>query len=294
MGIPPSLVKETIYTFFPCTSHGRFEPPFQLAQPGETSHTLSQTGPPPSNTIEVVVALQPHFILLSQTQHHQHAVPASTEAIPTPTPSSSSASTSAPPVTTTTTSPSNTPTTSPSATPSTSASSTPTRTTSSTEETSTSSEKESSTKTTAKVTPTPTTFVVVSTAVFTQSGSTFSSLASSTVTSTLPTATADLNEDGSSSSSGMSSKTRNTIIGVVVGIGGAALLAGLGVVAYRIWGRRKNSDESDGLMSFGNTGHEKTGSVSAAGTTSTSPFQSTLENYHAPARNGNVNASSNF
>merc|ERR1711964_112416 len=216
------------------------------------------------------------------------------EATPTPTPSSSSASTSAPPVTTTTTSPSNTPTTSPSATPSTSASSTPTRTTSSTEETSTSSEKESSTKTTAKVTPTPTTFVVVSTAVFTQSGSTFSSLASSTVTSTLPTATADLTEDGSSSSSGMSSKTRNTIIGVVVGIGGAALLAGLGVVAYRIWGRRKNSDESDGLMSFGNTGHEKTGSVSAAGTTSTSPFQSTLENYHAPARNGNVNASSNF
>ncbi|KAH7383141.1 hypothetical protein BKA64DRAFT_712977 [Cadophora sp. MPI-SDFR-AT-0126] len=217
------------------------------------------------------------------------------ETTPTPTPSSSSASTSLPPVTTTSSSPSNTPTTSPSATPSSSSASTPTRTSSSSaEETSTSSEKESSTKTTAKVTPTPTTFVVVSTAVFTQSGSTFSSLASSTVTSTLPTASADLNKDGGSSSSGMSSKTRNTIIGVVVGIGGAALLAGLGVVAFRIWGRRKNSDESDGLMSFGHPGHEKSGSVSAAGTTGTSPFQSTLENYHNPARTGNVNASSNF
>lgn len=84
--LSPSLVKETIYTFFPCTSHGRFEPPFQLAQPGETSHTLPQTGPPPSNTIEVVVAFQPHFILLLQTQHHQHAVPASTQAIRHPHP----------------------------------------------------------------------------------------------------------------------------------------------------------------------------------------------------------------
>jgi hypothetical protein len=92
----------------------------------------------------------------------------------------------------------------------------------------------------------------------------------------------------------MSPKTRNTIIGVVVGIGGAILLVALGFVAFRIWGRRKNSDESDGLMNFGNTGHEKTGSVSAAGTTGSSPFQSTLESYHNPARNGNVNASSNF
>ncbi|KAH6694249.1 hypothetical protein BKA61DRAFT_624414 [Leptodontidium sp. MPI-SDFR-AT-0119] len=212
----------------------------------------------------------------------------------TPTTSSSSTSVSVPPTTTPTSSPSVTPTTSASATPSASSSSTPSSTTSSAEETSSSSEKESTTKTTAKVTPTPTTFVVVNTVVRTESGSTFSSLASSTVTSTLPTGTAALNSDGGSGSSGMSSKTRNTIIGVVVGIGGAILLAGLGVVAFRIWGRRKNSDESDGLMSFGNTGHEKPGSASATGTTGTSPFQSTLENYHNPARNGNVNASSNF
>jgi hypothetical protein len=90
----------------------------------------------------------------------------------------------------------------------------------------------------------------------------------------------------------MSTKTKNTVIGVVVGIGGAIVLAGLLIVAWRIWGRKKNEDESDGLMGFrtGNQGHEKTGSVSAAGTAN--PFQSTLENYHNPARNANV--SSNF
>ncbi|KAH7369510.1 hypothetical protein BKA65DRAFT_486416 [Rhexocercosporidium sp. MPI-PUGE-AT-0058] len=211
----------------------------------------------------------------------------------TPTPSSSTSVSSVPTITPSS-SASVTPTTSPSATPSSSASSTPSKTTSSAQETSTSSGKQSSTKTTSKVTPTPTTFVVVSTLVRTESGSTISSLASSTVTSTLPTGTAALNSDGGSSSSGMSTKTRNTIIGVVVGIGGAILLAGLGVVAFRIWGRRRNSDENDGLMSFGNTGHEKPGSSSATGTTGTSPFTSTLENYHNPARNGNVNASSNF
>ncbi|KAL2063840.1 hypothetical protein VTL71DRAFT_4334 [Oculimacula yallundae] len=214
---------------------------------------------------------------------------------PSPTPSPSSSSVIIPPSTTPpSVSPSATPTSSPSATPSSSAASTPTRTSSPPQDSSSPTEKASSTKTTAKVTPTPTTFVVVNTVVRTESGSTFSSLASSTVTSTLPTGTAALNSDGTPKSTGMSSKTRNTIIGVVVGIGGAILLAGLGVVAFRIWGRRKNSDESDGLMSFGNTGHEKTGSSSATGTTGASPFTSTLENYHNPARNGNVNASSNF
>jgi hypothetical protein len=78
----------------------------------------------------------------------------------------------------------------------------------------------------------------------------------------------------------------------VVGIGGAAIFAGLFVVAWRIWGRKKSNDDDDGLMGFrsGSAGQEKTSNVSAAGT---NPFQSTLENYHNPAR-GNVNASSNF
>jgi len=89
----------------------------------------------------------------------------------------------------------------------------------------------------------------------------------------------------------MSSKTKSTVIGVVVGVGGAIVLGGLLIVAWRIWGRGKKHDDSDELMSFGtgpvNDGHEKGGSASG-----TTPFQSTLENYHNPAKQ--VNASSNF
>jgi hypothetical protein len=90
----------------------------------------------------------------------------------------------------------------------------------------------------------------------------------------------------------MSPKTKSTVIGVVVGIGGAIVLAGLLVVAWRIWGRKKSEDESDGLMGFrsGSAGHEKADGVSGAG--AANPFQSTLENYHNPAKQ--VNASSNF
>jgi hypothetical protein len=89
----------------------------------------------------------------------------------------------------------------------------------------------------------------------------------------------------------MSSKTKATVIGVVVGIGGAIILGGLLIVAWRIWGRKKNDDDSDGLMGFrtGSGGHEKDNSGNAV---APNPFQSTLENYHNPARP--VNASSNF
>lgn len=91
----------------------------------------------------------------------------------------------------------------------------------------------------------------------------------------------------------MSSKTKSTVIGVVVGIGGAILLGGLAIVAWRIWGRKKSEDDGDDLMAYSRpetSGHEKSGSSSAAGTSN--PFQSTLENYHNPAKQ--VNASSNF
>jgi hypothetical protein len=70
-------------------------------------------------------------------------------------------------------------------------------------------------------------------------------------------------------------------------------LAGLAIVAYRIWGRKKDNDDDDGLMGFRqeSAAHEKSGSQNGASSTA-SPFQSTLENYHNPARQ--VNASSNF
>jgi len=92
----------------------------------------------------------------------------------------------------------------------------------------------------------------------------------------------------------MSDSTKKTVIGVVVGVGGAIILAGLGIVAYRIWGRKKNEDESDGLMGFrtGSAGHEKTGSLSSPGVPPANPFQTTLDQYHNPNRH--VNASSNF
>jgi hypothetical protein len=89
----------------------------------------------------------------------------------------------------------------------------------------------------------------------------------------------------------MSTKTRNTVIGVVVGIGGAAILGGLFIVAWRIWGRPKKEDETDGLMGGyhdNNINAEKNGSVSGA---AANPFQSTLENYHQPGR---MNPSANF
>lgn len=91
----------------------------------------------------------------------------------------------------------------------------------------------------------------------------------------------------------MTAKTRNTIIGVVVGVGGAIALGALGFVAWRIWGRKKNSEENDGLMDYDMavTGIEKPDPRSSAGIGPRSPFQSTLENYHQPTQ---VNASSNF
>ncbi|KAK2030242.1 hypothetical protein LX32DRAFT_651670 [Colletotrichum zoysiae] len=107
------------------------------------------------------------------------------------------------------------------------------------------------------------------------------------------TSTPGLNEANSGGSdSGMSTQTRNTVIGVVVGVGGAIVLGALGFVAWRIWGKKKHAEENDGLMEYnnqyGNEPKTEVGSAQGAGRT---PFQSTLESYHAPNQ---VNASSNF
>lgn len=117
--------------------------------------------------------------------------------------------------------------------------------------------------------------------------------ATSFTTDTTVTHTPALNEANSGgSSSGMSTQTRNTVIGVVVGVGGAIVLGALGFVAWRIWGKKKQAEENDGLMEYnnqyGNEPKTEVGSAQGAGRT---PFQSTLESYHAPNQ---VNASSNF
>ncbi|KAJ4298572.1 hypothetical protein N0V88_003602 [Collariella sp. IMI 366227] len=96
---------------------------------------------------------------------------------------------------------------------------------------------------------------------------------------------------GSGQSSGMSTQTRNTVIGVVVGVGGAIVLAGLGFVAWRIWGRKKAQEENDGLMDYPSVGEKPDTVGGTMNNNGRSPFQSTLESYHAPTQ---VNQAANF
>ncbi|KAL8660488.1 MAG: hypothetical protein Q9202_006483 [Teloschistes flavicans] len=99
----------------------------------------------------------------------------------------------------------------------------------------------------------------------------------------------DANHSGSSKS-GLDSSQKRIIIGVVVGIGGAILLGGIAVVAWRVRGRKgRSSDENNDLMDSqpGSSGREKRSSVSGQ-----SPFRSTLDQYHH--QNRPVNTASNF
>lgn len=149
----------------------------------------------------------------------------------------------------------------------------------------TSSEESSSTSKTTSVPLSTKTVVVMTTA---SDGST-SSYTSESVT----TPTASLSSNGSDNDKGMSTKTKNTIIGVVVGVGGAIILAVGGLFAWRIWGRKKSADENDDLMGYNNGFGQPEQKSDAGGSPGNgrSPFQSTLESYHAPTQ---VNASSNF
>jgi hypothetical protein len=86
----------------------------------------------------------------------------------------------------------------------------------------------------------------------------------------------------------MSEQTKRTVIGVVVGIGGAALLAGVALVAWRVWGRRRHvTEEDDDLVGPHSMGPEKHSSGS-----NSNPFKSTLDQYHSAPQP--VNTSSNF
>jgi len=109
---------------------------------------------------------------------------------------------------------------------------------------------------------------------------TFTSQHTSTATGTLA--------GKNTSPSGMSTQTRNTVIGVVVGVGGAIILGGLAFVAWRIWGRKKSAEENDNLMDYPSGTAEKPATGNTVGGT---PFQSTLESYHAPTQ---VNQAKNF
>ncbi|KIN08135.1 hypothetical protein OIDMADRAFT_175004 [Oidiodendron maius Zn] len=201
------------------------------------------------------------------------------------TPTSSTSDTSTP---TSSTTP---PTTTPSSSSSSSTSSTAQTTTTPSSSSSSSSSSPTSSPSQSSTTP-PATTTTPPTTSPSKTSSDSSTSSSPTSSSASPSNSASLTDNGSSSGGGLSSKTKNTIIGVVVGVGGFIILAGLGLVAFRIWGRKKADEDNDGLMSYqiGNVGHEKTNSSSGGATSN--PFQSTLETYHNPARN--LNASSNF
>ncbi|EEY15575.1 predicted protein [Verticillium alfalfae VaMs.102] len=107
------------------------------------------------------------------------------------------------------------------------------------------------------------------------------------------------NDNNGGSGGGMPTKTRNIVIGVVVGVGGAIILGALAFVGFRIHNRKKRQEENDGLMDYNTAGtsafNSEPKSDAMSGTTANnnnrSPFQTNLESYHQPTQ---VNASSNF
>ncbi|PGG99466.1 hypothetical protein GX51_06286 [Blastomyces parvus] len=141
--------------------------------------------------------------------------------------------------------------------------------------------------------PSPTrSSVIIVTNTITRSGSTFEQTATSTLDPG-QTAAPGLGNDGNGgrSSSGLSESSKRTIIGVVVGVGGAVILGGLAFVAWRL--RRKRNARGPGDDDLMNAG-TAVGSSSYETTTTGaghSPFKSTLDQYHHP---GGVNPSSNF
>lgn len=104
------------------------------------------------------------------------------------------------------------------------------------------------------------------------------------------TTTPDLASTSSSGSTGMTPQTRNTVIGVVVGVGGAIVLAGIAFLVLRLR-RKKQPEESDGLMDYNNGLVAADKAEVASSNSGRTPFQSTLESYHAPTQ---VNTASNF
>ncbi|KAI2632737.1 hypothetical protein GGS21DRAFT_521030 [Xylaria nigripes] len=102
--------------------------------------------------------------------------------------------------------------------------------------------------------------------------------------------------DGSKNTNGgITATERNTIIGVTVGVGGAIILTAAGILYWRLRNKRRGQDENEELITygpgFGGPGTaEKTEPIGPSANVR-SPFQSTLETYHAPTQ---ANTASNF
>jgi len=98
-------------------------------------------------------------------------------------------------------------------------------------------------------------------------------------------------QNGTSSGDGLSTEKKSIIGGVVGGIGGALLLGGIAIVAWRIWGRKKRVTEDDDDLTF-STGSALGGDKSSPPSSANTPFKSNLEQYHNPG--GRPNAAANF
>lgn len=90
-------------------------------------------------------------------------------------------------------------------------------------------------------------------------------------------------DSGSNGGGGISTSTRNTIVGVVVGVGGAIIIGALLIVGFRVSRKKSGAGFDDDIR-----GSPK----------STNPvrqqdaFKATLDQYHKPP--GTVNPSANF
>jgi len=99
---------------------------------------------------------------------------------------------------------------------------------------------------------------------------------------------------GGGSSSSMAPQTKAIIGGVVGGIGGAILIGGLAIVAWRLWGKKKR-EQAAAVDDFGmGTAGSPRDSLGREKQTSASSHAPTLSTSSYRNPNGAVNTASNF
>lgn len=138
------------------------------------------------------------------------------------------------------------------------------------------------------------TSVITETAVVTQTDENGQQTTFSTQTTRTSTGAALVTSDADSNNPGMSKDNQKIIIGVTVGVGGAIILGAAALLYWRLRNKKRSGEENEDLVSYG-TGFPGPGTAEKSEPASSpggrSPFQSTLESYHAPT---STNAASNF
>jgi uncharacterized membrane protein YebE (DUF533 family) len=129
------------------------------------------------------------------------------------------------------------------------------------------------------------------TSYWTSDGSVYSSVVTTSFTSSSTTgyATATISPtlaSGGGSGNNLSTSSKNIIGGVVGGVGGAILIGGIALVAWKLWGKKKRQSlpQDDYLDS-------QDDSIRREKRTSEQPFRNNLDQYHSTAP---VNTASNF